>query len=194
MKNPDILAALEPVVKTFEKLGVKYYIGGSVASSAYGIARATLDVDLIADLIPQHVSSLVEALKSEYYIDEDMILDAIHRRSSFNLIHLETMLKVDVFIVKDGSYHVEAFRRRRKDTLDEEREDLKFYIASPEDVILNKLDWFRKGGGVADRQWGDVLGVLKVQGDQLDIEYIRRWALELGLADLLDQAFREAGI
>lgn len=194
MKNPDIVAAVEPVVKAFEKLGVPYYIGGSVASSAYGVARATLDVDMVSDLKPEHVHPLVEMLESDYYIDEKMILDAIHRSSSFNLMHLETMLKVDVFVVKDRPYYKEAFKRKRKDSLDEEQGAAEFYLASSEDIILSKLEWFRMGGNVSERQWGDVLGVLKVQGDSLDVKYLRYWAAELGIADLLEQAFRDAGI
>jgi hypothetical protein len=194
MKNPDIVAAVEPVVKAFEKLGVPYYIGGSVASSAYGVARATLDVDMVSDLKPEHVHPLVEMLESDYYIDEEMILDAIHRSSSFNLMHLETMLKVDVFVVKDRPYYREAFKRKRKDSLDEEQGAAEFYLASSEDIILSKLEWFRMGGNVSERQWGDVLGVLKVQGDSLDVKYLRYWAAELGIADLLEQAFRDAGI
>lgn len=192
MKKPDILAALDPVVKAFEKIGVSYYLGGSVASSAYGIARATLDVDLVADLSVQHVNSLTEMLKSDYYIDKEMILDAIKRHSSFNLIHLETMLKVDIFIIKDRPYDGVAFQRKRKDTLDEEQGADEFYFASPEDIILNKLEWFQMGGKVSERQWHDVLGIMKVQRELMDKEYLRRWATELGISDLLEQAFLDA--
>lgn len=192
MKKPDILAALDPVVNAFEKIGVSYYLGGSVASSAYGIARATLDVDLVADLSVQHVNSLTEMLKSDYYIDKEMILDAIKRHSSFNLIHLETMLKVDIFIIKDRPYDGVAFQRKRKDTLDEEQGADEFYFASPEDIILNKLEWFQMGGKVSERQWHDVLGIMKVQRELMDKEYLRRWATELGISDLLEQAFLDA--
>lgn len=192
MKKPDILAALEPVVKAFEKIGVSYYLGGSVASSAYGIARATLDVDLVADLSAQHVESLTEMLKSNYYIDKEMILDAIKRHSSFSLIHLETMLKVDIFIIKDRPYDGVAFQRKRKDTLDEEQGAAEFYFASPEDIILNKLEWSQMGGEVSARQWHDVLGIMKVQRELMDKEYLRHWAAELGISDLLEQAFRDA--
>lgn len=192
MKKPDILAALDPVVKVFEKIGISYYLGGSVASSAYGIARATLDVDLVADLSAQHVNPLTEMLKSDYYIDKEMILDAIKRRSSFNLIHLETMLKVDIFIIKDRPYDGVAFQRKRKDTLDEEQGAAEFYFASPEDIILNKLEWFQMGGKVSERQWHDVLGIMKVQSELMDKEYLRHWAKKLGISDLLEQAFRDA--
>ena len=192
MKKPDILAALDPVVKAFEKIGVSYYLGGSVASSAYGIARATLDVDLVADLSAQHVNPLTEMLKADYYIDKEMILDAIKRRSSFNIIHLETMLKVDIFIIKDRPYDGVAFQRKRKDTLDEEQGAAEFYFASPEDIILNKLEWFQMGGKVSERQWHDVLGIMKVQSELMDKEYLRHWAKKLGISDLLEQAFRDA--
>ncbi len=100
MNAPGILQALEPVVQAFEELGIRYQIGGSVASSAYGIARATLDVDLLADLNELHIHSLVHALHNAYYIDEDRVRDAVLRRASFNVIHLETMIKVDVFVLK----------------------------------------------------------------------------------------------
>ncbi|MBW2222340.1 MAG: hypothetical protein JRC57_04350 [Deltaproteobacteria bacterium] len=192
MKKPDILAALDPVVKVFEKIGISYYLGGSVASSAYGIARATLDVDLVADLSAQHVNPLTEMLKADYYIDKEMILDAIKRRSSFNIIHLETMLKVDIFIIKDRPYDGVAFQRKRKDTLDEEQGAAEFYFASPEDIILNKLEWFQMGGKVSERQWHDVLGIMKVQSELMDKEYLRHWAKKLGISDLLEQAFRDA--
>ncbi len=194
MNPPDILAALTPVADALECLGIAYHIGGSVASSAHGIARTTLDVDLVADLVLSHVRPLVETLQGTYYIDEEMVREAVQQRSSFNVIHLETVLKVDVFVLKARPYDREAFRRMRRDTLDEAGDAREFYVASPEDVILNKLEWYRLGGGVSDRQWSDVLGVLKVQKDSLDYAYLRRWAVDLGVSDLLDRALEDAGI
>jgi hypothetical protein len=193
MKNPDILTATEPVAEAFEKLGILYYIGGSIASSAYGIPRATMDVDMVSVLKPEYVQPLVQMLQPAYYIDEDMILDAIKRQSSFNIIHLETMLKIDVFISKNAPYDMEALKRRRKDSLDEDQANVEFYLASPEDVVLNKLTWIRISGGASDRQWNDVLGVLKVQENSLDKNYLYRWALELNVEDLLKKAFQDAG-
>ena len=193
MKKPDIIVALDMVIGCFEKLGIAYYIGGSVASSAYGIARATMDVDLVAKVEIHQLNHLVKALETDYYINAEMIRDAIHRRSSFNLIHLETMIKIDVFIVKDQPYDSQALTRRQPDTLDEES-SRKFYLSSPEDIILNKLQWYQIGGGVSEQQWKDVLGVLKVQGDKLDLEYLRYWASRLNLSDLLNRSFDDAGI
>ena len=189
----DTLLVVEPVVQAFERLGIPYYIGGSVTSSFHGIPRATMDVDLVADIQRKHVPLLVNLLENAYYIDRDMILEAIQRRASFNMIHLETTLKIDVFILKSTLYDQEAFQRRRKGIMDEEQQ-LELYLASPEDIILIKLDWFRMGGGVSERQWKDVMGVLKVQKKYLDMPYLQHWAEELGLTDLFTQACRDAGI
>jgi hypothetical protein len=163
-----------------------------VASSACGIARATLDIDVVADLLPQHASLLTRSIEKLYYIDEDMIKAAIERRSSFNIIHLETLLKIDVFILKNTPYDRLAFSRKHPDTLVEEDGSV-FNFASSEDVVLNKLVWFRLGEGVSERQWLDVLGVLKVQKGVIDLEYLHRWAFELGVSDLLERAFTDAG-
>lgn len=190
MKKSDILIALKPVVDSFEELGIEYYIGGSVASSVYGVARSTLDVDLIASITPNVVPQLFESLHSEYYIDENMIRDAIKRESSFNVIHFKTMIKIDVFILKNTSYSRTAFKRRREDALDPE-EQIKFYIASPEDVILAKLTCYQMGGQVSQRQWKNISGVLKVQAKRLDMEYLKNWANELNLTELLAKAVRE---
>ena len=164
------------------------------ASSAYGTPRSTMDVDMVSDLRADHVRSLVKMLDASHYIDENMVLDAIERRSSFNIIHIETMLKIDIFVSKNTPYDIEAFKRRRKDSIDEDMKSLTFYLVSPEDIILNKLQWYRLGGGVSDRQWNDVLGVLQVQKKSLDENYLRYWASELNIEDLLDQAFQDSGI
>ncbi len=103
------------------------------------------------------------------------------------------MLKIDIFVLKNTPYDRKAFDRRQKDTLDEEQE-LEFYLASAEDIILSKLAWFRMGGGVSETQWNDVLGVLKVQQDALDMDYLRHWAAELNLTGLFGQALEDAGI
>lgn len=194
MKKNDIFQAVEPIINAFNQLGILYYIGGSVASSAYGFARSTLDVDMVSNLTPIQVKPLINMIENEYYINESMIVDAIENRSSFNAIHLETMLKVDVFILKDGPYHQESFKRRRKDTIDEDEASIELYLASPEDIILAKLDWYRLYGQESERQWLDVLGVIKVQEDQLDFEYLAKWAVDLQLLELLKKAFGETGI
>lgn len=193
MKPPDIIEVTLKVVKIFEKLGIGYHIGGSLASSAFGIARATLDVDIIADIKLEQASHIKESLKEEFYLDIEMIGDAIKRRKSFNLIHFETMFKVDVFVLKDRAFDRQAFLRRFQKPVSEDASQQLFF-ATPEDIILNKLEWYKTTGGVSDRQWNDVLGVLKVQGTQLDMAYLRRWAKELSISNLLKKVLGEAGI
>jgi hypothetical protein len=190
--SDDLLAAMTPVVEEFERLGVRYYVGGSAVSSNYGVARSTLDVDLVADLSQQHVTALVEGLKADYYVDARMIFDAIARQSCFNVIHMPTSFKVDVFVVKNRPYDRVALQRIRKDSLDDEHPSKQFFQASPEDIALSKLEWFRLGDEVSDSQWRDVIGVLKIQHDALDRPYLEKWAAELGVADLLQKAWKEA--
>lgn len=194
MNPPEIQDALNPVIDAFEALGIVYYIGGSVGSSAYGIPRTTVDVDLVAILKAAQISPLYKLLQEAYYIDPGMVEQAIQRQSSFNIIHLPTMIKVDVFVVKSRPFDQAAFRRIRRERLEDAMGGREYSLASPEDIILNKLEWYRQGGEVSERQWTDVLGVLKVQSKLLDRAYLRRWAVQLGVADLLRRSFEDAGL
>ena len=187
MTFSDISAALAPVVQAFDRLGIAYHVGGSVASSAYGVARTTLDIDLVADIKPEHAQSLSRLLAPAYYIDADMILDAICHEACFNVIHQATMMKVDVFVLKKRAYDQVAFPRRRRDTVGVSVE-VPCFLASPEDIILSKLEWFKLGQHVSERQWRDVLGVLRVQAGHLDLVYLTHWAGELGILDLFNKA------
>jgi len=191
MKLPDIIEVTLKVVRVFDKLGIAYHIGGSLASSAYGVARSTLDVDIIAEIKPEQASDISENLREEFYVDSEMILDAIQKQSSFNLIHLETLFKVDIFPLRNHPFDQQAFQRRLQKELSEDTSQQLFF-ATPEDVVLSKLEWYKAGG--SDRQWNDILGVLKVQGDQLDMAYLNHWAKELSISELLEKAIDEAGI
>lgn len=177
------------VVITFERLGIPYLIGGSFASAVHGIVRATMDVDLVADIKPSHISSLVALLENEFYIDAEMILDAIQHTSSFNLIHLETMFKVDVFILKQRPFDLNQMQRRISQSVGDSPDD-QAYFSTAEDIVLAKLEWFRAGGETSERQWRDILGVLDLQGDRLDLEYLKKWAATLGIRDLLQRAIQ----
>lgn len=190
--QPDVLTAVTPVVEAVEQLGVRYHIGGSLASSAYGIPRATADVDLVAELDLERVDALVAQLQASYYVQADSVRQAVREQGSFNLIHLETMVKVDVFVPESRPFDRSEMSRARLQTLDVAEGARAFYLKSPEDLVLRKLEWYRGGGEVSERQWGDVIGVLKVQAGLLDREYLTHWAAQLGLTDLLESALAEA--
>jgi hypothetical protein len=185
--------ALQPVIHAFERLGVRYYVGGSVASMVHGEYRLTADVDIVADLLPEHVEPMVQSLQGEFLMEEGAMRDAIRHHRSFNLIHLTEFFKVDIFIPKGRPYDEQAALRRRKDIIKVDPA-VEAFLASPEDILLAKLEWFRMGGEVSDRQWRDIKGICQVQSQGLDFGYLKRWAVELNVQDLLMRAFEDSGI
>jgi hypothetical protein len=181
------------VARVLEGLGVPYLVGGSLASSFHGLPRSTQDADLVADLAPSHVPAFIAELSADFYLDEAAIRDAVDRRSTFNLIHLQTMFKVDVFVARDDAGTVKEMERRRARTLPGEP-PVEIVVASPEDVVIQKLHWYRLGDHVSERQWADAMGVLRIQGRQLDAAYMHELAAEMGVSDLLVRALHEAGL
>jgi hypothetical protein len=187
---PEAISVLMTIVDVFERKQIPYLVGGSIASAIHGISRATMDADVVAELHLDQVDAFVEELKDGFYIDNEMIRSAIHHQSCFNIIHLETIFKVDIFIRKDRPFDVNQFQRREERVISTDPE-FKIFITSAEDIILTKLEWFRLGGEVSDRQWQDILGVLKFQADKLDSEYLKHWSSELKIGDLLTKALEE---
>jgi hypothetical protein len=181
------------VIRTLEHLGVRYVVGGSIASSIYGIPRATQDVDVIADLREEHIPGFVAALHDDFYLDEPAVRDAVRRRSTFNVIHLHTMFKVDVFVAKDDTATTRELARGQA-YVPPEIPDAQIALASPEDVVVQKLYWYRLGDHISERQWTDAMQVLKIRGTALDQAYMQDLAVVLGVEDLLVRALDEAGI
>lgn len=179
------------VADALDALGVPYAIGGSLSSAVHGVMRATLDADLVADLRSEHVEPLARMLSGVFYADAQMMYNAVRRHSSFNVIHLETMFKVDVFVAKPRAFDRAQLSRRERVLFGDEPERYAF-VTSAEDIVLAKLEWYRLGGEISDRQWRDVLVVLKVKREQLDRAYLHQMAVELQVSDLLERALEQA--
>ena len=188
---PEPVAVTIRVAGVLESLGIPYFICGSMASAIYGMLRTTQDSDLIAEMRPEHIEPFALALQADFYVDEESIAGAIARRSCFNLIHRESIFKVDVFIPAMRPFIQDQFARARKQVLALDPQ-VEAIVATPEDTVLAKLEWFRLGGEVSERQWRDVLGILMVQAGKLDLIYLRRWAKDLQVSDLLERALAEA--
>ena len=188
----DVIAVTLRLVRLLEELGVPYVIGGSLASSVHGTLRSTGDVDFVVDLRAEHVVPFVQALGDDFYVPENRVTQSVDTGQSFNIIALEQMFKVDFFVAKDKAFELsqlsrgEALRISRAATP-------QVYVSTPEDVVVAKLIWYRKGGEISDRQWQDVQGVLRVQAGSLDEDYMARMAAEVGVTDLLTPALDEAG-
>ncbi|HEX4963340.1 MAG TPA: hypothetical protein VF173_21095 [Thermoanaerobaculia bacterium] len=192
MVTPDeALKVVFEIARVLDELKVPYAVGGSLASSLWGIPRSTQDADLVADLRSQNVQSFVSGVEGAFYVSPERIHHAIGRRSSFNLIHLKTGLKVDVFLFKGDIQSLQEMSRRRIFPL---ASGDRLPVASPEDIVLQKLRWYRLGSGTSDQQWNDILGVLKVQRGSLDLTYLKEWAERIEVEDLLEKALQDSGI
>ncbi len=190
MKFPSPLEIVEKVTSILDSLEIPYFIGGSLASSLQGIPRSSQDIDFIADIVDRNIPDLIEAFKNEFYIDENMIKEAIDHKSSFNIIHLKTIYKVDIFIPDQKQFQEEMSRRKHYILPDQKNKEI--YIASAEDIIIQKLRWFRLGGEISDKQWKDVLGVIRVQSNKLDRKYLKSQSEKFDLTALLEKAFKES--
>lgn len=181
-RHPDALAVALLVIDLLEELGVDYQVGGSFASSIHGVPRQTNDVDLVADLEARHVPLLVSRLSGPFYLDAERVAQAVAGRTSTNLIHLASGVKVDLFVAERGGFAVRELARSVEIAL---RGGRLIRVKSPEDTILRKLLWYRMGGETSERQWSDVEGILVAWGGDLDHAYLLSTARELGIGDLL---------
>jgi len=184
----DPIALAVQVSGHLDALQVLHTIGGSIASSFAGEPRATVDIDIVAALEERHVEALVAALSAEYYVDADALRRAVRNRASVNLVHQATQLKVDLFVAGGTPLDARQLARRQAVEFPDGR---RLYVHPPEDILLQKLRWYRRGGEVSDRQWRDIVAIVRVQGGRLDLEYLRECAGLVGVSDLLDRALAD---
>ena len=170
--------ALAHVIRLLAELDIPYMVTGSLASSVHGRPRTTHDADIVIDPPPDALERLVtDLMDAGFYVNAGVAREALRTRRQFNVIGAETGFKVDLILRKERPFSHEEFRRRRPARLAGES----ISVATPEDTILSKLEWAKKGG--SERQLEDVAGVLAVQGAALDRGYIDRWAAVLGVVD-----------
>lgn len=180
----DLIVALRPVAEAFRRLGVRFYVGGSVASTFHGAIRSTMDVDLVCDLAEADVASFAESFGEEFYISLSAVQQAVQRKSCFNLIHLPTSYKIDVFVNRGRPFDLAAMDRANDQDI-VEGAGLTVPIATVEDSIVAKLEWFRMTNETSERQWDDVSKMVALHEQLLDVEQMRSMAESIGVGDLL---------
>ncbi len=191
MNDTQEILVLQKLADILDQFNIGYAIGGSMASSVYGIVRFTQDADITVHPFSSVADKLYERLKVDFYISRDAMQQALDRFTSFNIVHFETAFKIDVFIRQDTEFDKQLLQRSRQVKLSDAIEK-EFNFLSPEDVVLIKLRWFKQAGCTSDTQWSDVLGVLGVQSGSLDFEYLKTWSKKLQLSDLLQKAITES--
>ena len=182
----------EKLLGILDRLEIPYLVGGSVASGSYGLPRQTNDIDIVADFGSADFGEFFELMAEEFYVDRLTATEAIRQRRPFNAIHLMGAFKFDFFPADSEGFSQSELRRKRYVvSAMPGLPHIEFAVSSPEDTVLAKLVWFRKGGETSDRQWHDILGVLRVQQARLEWDYLRKWALQLEIADLLEKAIKD---
>lgn len=181
-------AALTQVVGCLDRLSIEYFVGGSVATIVHGELRTTQDADLVVNLLAERVLELARCLKDQFYVDAEFLAESVRHRIACNVIHKPTGFKVDLFPLRDREFsRTEMARAKHVVVLP----GLRLRVASPEDCVLTKLEWYEKGNRVSDRQWRDILGVLKLHRNRLDGDYLAHWAQDLGVGELLRAALAD---
>ena len=178
--------ALEEIVNTLDALRIPYMVGGSVASSVHGFFRSTNDIDLVAAMLPQHIVQFASRLAANFYLDPETIQEALAQKRPFNLIHLGSGYKFDIFPAVG-----QIERSKSQEVPLGEGANVRCSLATAEDTLLAKLVWYRQGGEQSERQWNDVRGIRSVQGSRLDHAYMSKWASHLKVDDLLDRLLSE---
>ncbi|MEB3343186.1 hypothetical protein [Okeania sp.] len=180
--------------KILDDLYIPYYLSGGLASSFWGERRQTEDVDMAVILEPEKVPQLIAALSTEFYVSDIAIDDAMSgRTNTFNIIHLASVIKADIYsIQQSNNFDFSAISRRQQVELFSTNQFI--YIATPEDIVLQKLKWYKIADDYSQKQWRDVLGILKARQQILDFDYLKLWSNYLQLTPELEKAFDETNL
>ena len=187
MTDP-LAEGLNELTAALTALGIRFLVGGSLASSAHGVLGATCNVDLVARIVPSQAKMLAKALGPHWYTESEM-MQAIKAGRAFNLIHIPSAMKFDIFPASTD-FHDSELERATLTPLRIEGAAL-CPVATSEDALLAKLQWYRDGGEVSDRQWNDIGGLIAIN-DAMDWEYVNSWAARLGVTALLERARADA--
>jgi len=183
----ELADTLRALAEALDAMGAEWAVCGSLASTTYGEPRATNDIDVVAALSVAQARQVARALMGDFYADEDMAAEAAERGASFNVIHEKTFLKVDLFLPPPGPMGRGQLDRRRRLEL---MPGVEVPVLGPEDTVLQKLRWFANTGETSDRQWRDLLSV--VRAVELDRPFLAARAAGAGLTPLLEQLLAEA--
>lgn len=189
MESP--LAVLLQIARIFDEQGIAYVVVGSFASSLRGLYRTTNDIDIIADIRIEQVNAFITALQNDFYADGQAARRAVTSHRSFNVIHFDSVFKIDIFVLSSDEFSQQQLARRQPEKFAPDVMQT-FYVATAEDTILAKLKWYRSGGETSNTQWRDILGIIGAQGKDLDENYLRTWADKLNVRDLLERVLEEA--
>jgi hypothetical protein len=171
------LNIIRTIVKRLTNANIPYMFTGSIATNFYATPRMTRDIDVIVELKKTDVDRICNLFEKDFYVDKDMILNAVKRNGMFNMIHYESVFKVDFIVRKDDRYRLEEFKRRKRITF----EDMDIYVVAPEDLVLSKLYWAKDS--LSELQLGDVKNLLKGVKN-LDEDYLKQWARYLNVEEL----------
>lgn len=186
---PEPIGVAGLVAAHLARIGVLYVIGGSFASSVHGEPRSTNDIDMVVDLRAVDIDAFIDAMSSEWYVSRDAVVEAVRAGGTFNVIHMPTAVKVDIFVAGLDAFDRARLQRRVPVAFSSGAKPVTLFVDTAEDTILRKLEWYRRGGETSERQWRDVSGIVNAQSARLDRSHLREWAVKLGIDDLLARAF-----
>ena len=172
------LDIVRDVSRRLDGAGLAYMLTGSMAMNYYAQPRMTRDIDLVVALAARDIDTVVRLFHPDYYVSREAVTDSIARESLFNLIHQESVIKVDCIIRKASPYRLAEFERRQRIAI----EDFSTWIASKEDLIISKLAWAKDSH--SEMQLRDVKNLASTG---YDAPYVERWTESLGLLTLWNE-------